>query len=176
MELDFDEWMDLHLPVNWLFHSGKHDGSREEKVSTELSFSFASAYWGCKLQLLWRVGLTLWLEGRWDTLKRLRTEHWRVLKPFCLWLLRSSSWPLGFAAHRRIWSSKLGARWTGRAREILDLNAPFAHSFMPWTGRARSGMRRLKLVSAVGFKTVCISLSETVGIGRSWFSEMGHEQ
>ena len=121
MELDFDEWMDLHLPVNWLFHSGKHDGSREEKVSTELSFSFASAYWGCKLQLLWRVGLTLWLEGRWDTLKRLRTEHWRVLKPFCLWLLRSSSWPLGFAAHRRIWSSKLGARWTGRAREILEL-------------------------------------------------------
>ena len=121
MELDFDEWMDLHLPVNWLFHSGKHDGSREEKVSTELSFSFASAYWGCKQKLLWRVGLTLWLEGRWDTLKRLRTEHWRVLKPFCLWLLRSSSWPLGFAAHRRISSSKLGARWTGRAREILEL-------------------------------------------------------
>ena len=169
MELDFDEWMDLHLPVNWLFHSGKHDGSREEKVSTELSFSFASAYWGCKLQLLWRVGLTLWLEGRWDTLKRLRTEHWRVLKPFCLWLLRSSSWPLGFAAHRRISSSKLGARWTGRAREILEL---------------RKGNSKLGAHHEQDAQGICFSCSKRCALGFKWNGALnvafllllGHEQ
>ena len=80
----------IQLTREWIVHSGGNDDLSEEKVSssvcwTEVSFSFGSVYWGCKQKLVWRVLIALWLEGRWKTLKRLRTEHWKGLKAFYHW-------------------------------------------------------------------------------------------